>query len=243
MRSQESIAVTSSRPPDGRAVPATAAFASKTTLRAACVTAGVVSTVIALRTDAAIVNINLASAGFPFKDITGLNAGMTFGQSKVSVSNFVTNGRLEIFYNGTNGIGLDGDFDLQFAITGGTSSPRNYASGATIDSTATYSGTDTETFFYDGFSTPKTNVANFGAGSHVGFRFGSAGNFNYGYIEVRWTWTGTASTSTFELLSAAYESTANTAILAGATPIPAPSALALLALGGGAFRRARARAA
>jgi hypothetical protein len=77
----------------------------------------------------------------------------------------------------------------------------------------------------------------------MGFKFGSGSTWNYGYIEVLWTWGGTKSTSAFQLLSAAYESTANTAILAGAAPVPAPSVLALMALGGGAFRRARQRAA
>jgi len=219
------------------AVPAAKAFASKSILRAACVTAGVVM-VIALRADAAIVNINLASAGSGSTNITGANAGMTFGQSKVTVSSFVTGGDLDIFYNSTTGIGLDGDGNLRFAITGGTSSPRNYASGATIDSTATYSGVDTQTFFYNGVSTP-SNAADFGANRFMGFRFGSGVNYNYGYIEVLWTWTGTPSTSTFQLLSAAYESTVNQSIVAGgATPIPGAGGLmVLLALGGGAFRR------
>ena len=199
------------------AAPATTAFASKSILRAACVTAGLVM-VIALRADAAIVNINLASAGSGLTNITGPNAGMTFGQSKIVVNNLVTGGDLDIFYN-SSGIGLDGDAGLRFAITGGTSSPRNYASGATIDSTATYSGIDTETWFYKGGSTP-SNAADFGAGSFMGFRFGSGGNYNYGYIEVLWTWTGTPSTSTFQLLSAAYETTPNTAILASSSSAP-----------------------
>ena len=79
--------------------------------------------------------------------------------------------------------------------------------------------------------------ADFGAGSFMGFRFGTSGNYNYGYFEVTWD----SSNTTFQILSGAYESTANTGILAGATAAAVPgggvSAMALMALGGGAFRR------
>ena len=79
--------------------------------------------------------------------------------------------------------------------------------------------------------------ADFGAGSFMGFRFGTSGNYNYGYLEVTWD----SSNTTFQILSGAYESTANTGILAGATAAAVPgggvSAMALMALGGGAFRR------
>jgi hypothetical protein len=79
----------------------------------------------------------------------------------------------------------------------------------------------------------------------MGFRFGviGSGNFTYGYLEVTWN----SSTNTFQILSGAYESTVNQAILAGATggavPVPAASLLALMALGGNSFRRSRTRAA
>ncbi|MGA0287807.1 MAG: hypothetical protein ACO3QA_12350 [Phycisphaerales bacterium] len=79
--------------------------------------------------------------------------------------------------------------------------------------------------------------ADFGAGSFIAFRFGTSGNYNYGYLEVTWD----SSNTTFQILSGAYESTANTSILAGATAAAVPgggvSAMALMALGGGAFRR------
>jgi hypothetical protein len=70
----------------------------------------------------------------------------------------------------------------------------------------------------------------------MGFQFfGGAGNWYYGYLEVTWN----SSTNTFQILSGAYESTANAGILAGATAVPGAglSAMALMALGGGAFRR------
>ena len=221
--------------------PATPTSCSSPIRWSACLIAGLVSAVIAVQADAAIVTIDLASAGSGSTNITGFDAGMKFNDPKISVSDFVTGGTLEIFRS-QFGIGLEGDGDLMLAVTGGDSSPRNYASGATIDATATYSGNDAETLFYfDAMSTAgPSSAANFGAGSFMGFRFGNSGNHYYGYIEVLWTWTGDPSTSSFQLLSAAYESTANTGILAGgAAPVPgAGGLLTLMALGGGgAFRR------
>ena len=78
----------------------------------------------------------------------------------------------------------------------------------------------------------------------MGFRFGAAGNYNYGYLEVTWD----SATGNWQILSGAYESTVNAGILAGAgappaIPLPAASLLALMALGGNSFRRSRARSA
>jgi hypothetical protein len=110
----------------------------------------------------------------------------------------------------------------------------------TIDGSATWTGNATGTTFKYGSDTSP----DFGDGSFMGFRFGviGSGNFTYGYLEVTWN----SSTNTFQILSGAYESTANQAILAGATaavPVPAASLLALMALGGNSFRRSRTRAA
>ena len=119
--------------------------------------------------------------------------------------------------------------------------PLNLAHGSTIDSStpnAIYIPNRVYTLFKSG---PAVS-ASFGTGSFMGFRFGSGTNWNYGYLEVTWDSTN----NTFQILSGAYESTANTAILAGATaavPVPAASLLALMALGGNSFRRSRARAA
>lgn len=221
--------------------PATPTSCSSPIRWSACLIAGLVSAVIAVQADAAIVTIDLASAGSGSTNITGFDAGMKFNDPKISVSDFVTGGTLEIFWS-SFGIGLEGDGDLMLAVTGGDSSPRNYASGATIDATATYSGNDAETLFYfDAMSTAgPSSAANFGAGSFMGFRFGSSGNHYYGYIEVLWNWTGDPSTSSFQLLSAAYESTANTGILAGgATAVPGGTGLAALAFGAAGLRGRR----
>jgi len=73
--------------------------------------------------------------------------------------------------------------------------------------------------------------ADFGAGSFIAFRFGTSGNYNYGYLEVTWD----SSNTTFQILSGAYESDVNTAILAGATggaPVPGPAFIFRRASGG-----------
>ena len=191
--------------------------------------------------EGAVVTINLTNVGGT--NITGSCAGMSYGASAISISNWLGagTGGLDILRNWSY-IGLDGFNGLQFALSAfANSSPRNFALNAEIGATATWSSSASRTTFqapYLGSRSP-----DFGPGSFMGFRFGTTGNYNYGYIEVLWTGTGTASASTFQLLSAAYESTPNTAIAAGAAPVPAPSVLALMALGGGAFRRARQRAA
>jgi hypothetical protein len=72
----------------------------------------------------------------------------------------------------------------------------------------------------------------------MGFRFGSGGNLNYGWLEVTWDSTGSGQ---WQILSGAYESTINTAIVIPSANVPAPSPASLLALilGGAALRRWR----
>jgi hypothetical protein len=216
---------------------------------AAYLTAGVTgATMATAQSEAAVVAIDIGATGL---NITGANAGVANG-SKRTISNWlgVGTGTLEIYNNFDPGYGqlywgLDGDSAssaaLQFAVNGSSfARPRNFGAGVTIDGSATWTGSlnNTAFRFRNAYSTQYVSP-DFGAGSFMGFRFGTTGAYYFGYLEVTWT----SSTNTFQILSGAYESTVNTAILAGATPVPAPSALALLALGGGAFRRARARAA
>ncbi|MGA0420887.1 MAG: hypothetical protein ACO3P9_12790, partial [Phycisphaerales bacterium] len=190
--------------------------------------------------DAAIVMIDLTNVNG--QNITGANAGLSDG-NKHSISNWLGTGtgRLEIYSNYFNGDrywGLDGDDEagvfLDFAVNGSSfASPRNFGASTTIDGSSTWTGSANRTVFkYNSSTSP-----DFGAGSFMGFRFGSGSSWNYGYLEVTWNST----TNTFQILSGAYESTANTSILAGATAAAVPgggvSAMALMALGGGAFRR------
>jgi hypothetical protein len=191
--------------------------------------------------EAAVVAIDLTNLGSGI-NVTGANGGMG-GTTFRSIPNWLGSGTGTLkLYNGyasgpTSLRGLDGASGLYFAVgpNTGQAFPLNLAGNATINASLTFSDTGLETMF----TTGSYSTSSFGANSYMGFRFASGIDWNYGYLEVTWN----ASTATFQILSGAYESTVNTAILAGATPVPAPSALALLALGGGAFRRARARAA
>ena len=217
---------------------------------AAYLAAGVGSSMLATaEVEAGVVAINLSNVAG--NNITGNWAGGAFGDPTISISNWLGTGTgtFKVWRN-SSFIGITGYDELQFAVWGGPTRPWNFAAGESIRDNVTYNGSSARwqqggvTMFFEnygyGYYSP-----NFGAGSFMGFRFGSGSTWNYGYIEVRWTAALALSDSTFQLLSAAYESTVNTPIAAGAppTPIPAPSALALLALGGGAFRRARQRAA
>jgi len=211
---------------------------------------GVTGALMATATgEAAIVMIDLTNVNG--QNITGVNAGVSAG-NKITISNWLGagTGQLELCNSYSGYWGLDGDAysgnTLQFAVNGSSSSfasPHNFGAGATIDNSATWTGSaDRTTFRYVTSST--FTSPDFGAGSFMGFRFGTSGAYYFGYLEVTWN----ASTNTFQLLSGAYESTVNTAILAGATsggavPVPAASLLALMALGGNSFRRSRTRAA
>lgn len=210
--------------------------------------AGVAAALMATtHSGAAVVMIDLTNVnGY---DITGTNGGVGSGQT-VSIPDWLGagTGSLDI-RNGQSGMewglgGSAGATSLELATSSlllAPASPLNLAQGSTIDSStpnAIYIPNRVYTLFKSG---PAVS-ASFGTGSFMGFRFGSGTNWNYGSLEVTWDSTN----NTFQILSGAYESTANTAILAGATaavPVPAASLLALMALGGNSFRRNRARAA
>jgi hypothetical protein len=187
---------------------------------------------------AGIVTINLAAAGTNSVNITGLNAGKTFGSVKTEVPGFVGTTELEIFFQ-DNFIGLDPDNGLEFWTGSGASSPHRFGAGATIDGSfvGSWTGSDAYTVFYGNSSASP----NFDANSFIGFRFPSGGGFNYGYIEVLWNWTGTPSTSSFQLLSAAYEDQENTAIVTPGGSVPEPTSMAIFGLGalGMAYRARR----
>jgi hypothetical protein len=193
--------------------------------------------------EAAVVAIDLTNVNG--QNITGLNAGLSSG-GRLSIPNWLgpgTGGSITLSNNAIVGgyrfLGLAGGSGLGFAIGTRFASPFNFGAGTTIGPSTPVSSSSAESAFQYYNSGGSYTSPNFGAGSYMGFRFASGLDFHYGYLAVTWT----SSTNTFQILSGAYESQVNTEILAGATPVPAPSALALLALGGGAFRRARARAA
>jgi hypothetical protein len=80
--------------------------------------------------------------------------------------------------------------------------------------------------YYSGFASGPGGTHNAvapGTPAFVGFRFTSGGQVFYGWIQL------SVGPGSIDFISAAYENTPNTAILAGA--IPEPSSLAMLALG------------
>ena len=193
--------------------------------------------------EAAIVNIDITDtrgdgSTTTVDAINGPNGGAPQGGYS-SLSNWLAvGGGILLIANGTYGyygLGAGGSL-LQWALTSfGYNSPRNFAAATAIDSSAIFSNDTRYTHFSDGAN---SSSPAFGAGSYMGFRFGSNSNYNYGWLEV--TWDGSLN---FQILSGAYETTVNTAIAAGqgAPSVPAPSPASLLALivGGAALRRWR----
>lgn len=80
------------------------------------------------------------------------------------------------------------------------------------------------------------NVPTVATSGYVGFRFGTAGNFQYGWADI-----AVNSDYSITLRGFAFETVPNTAIAAGAIPEPATSALLLLGLGAGGLATYRAR--
>jgi hypothetical protein len=206
--------------------------------------------------EAAIVNIDLTDTrgdGIATTDdnVAGLNAGLSVGGTKaitdwlgagtgtlVLFSDFLNSGGYDYW-------GLDGNpnagFITQFSTAGSGASPTNFATGASINSAAGgWSDDSFKTLFRYDYAAGVTQSPDFGAGSYMGFRFGTGSNYYYGWLEV--TWSG--STQNWQILSGSYETTVNTAINAGqgAASVPAPSPASLLALivGGAALRQWRA---
>jgi hypothetical protein len=216
---------------------------------AAYLAAGVGLAGIASTADAAIVNINITDTRGDGNtttddDISGVNGNLTLGGDKL-ITNWLGVGSsnlklMNAFANrGYTYWGLGNDSTdataLYFAVTG-TASPQDFAAGDQIDASASWSNNRWQTVFQYDYQTTVTSP-DFNAGSYMGFRFGTVGNFNYGWLEV--TWDG--STENWQILSGAYESTVNTAIVIPGASVPAPSPASLLALivGGAALRRWR----
>jgi hypothetical protein len=185
--------------------------------------------------NAAVVNLDLGPSGY---NILGPNGGL--GSSTFRSVNYfpAAAGTVPSIYlhHDSTQAGISGVNQLWFAINGGVANPRRFVTGDTIDSTITSwsysSGSDSQ--FRNG-----ANVsANFGAGSYMGFSFYDYFGTYYGYIEVTWD----SSTDTFEILSAAYESTGGVGIVipaggGGGVPLPGAAGLAACGLLGLSRRR------
>ncbi len=189
-----------------------------------------------------IVMIDVSGSGFA---INQPNAGLATGSSRTIV-NFPTAGPALKLYNQMAAsyltIGMNGSGGLQFGITGGYHSMKKFSAGASIGSTSAtfFIGSPLYTAFANNRGAGWNTVGNFGTSDYIGFRFpGSGSDFYYGWLQTTWD----SATLTFQINSGAYQSTANTAILAGAA-VPEPGtltlgSLALLAGGGAAVRRYR----
>jgi hypothetical protein len=182
--------------------------------------------------EATPVIINLASAGSPGVNISGVNAGLPFGSNPTTFSKTVSNfpltggGTLTLMnYAGSAGsTGLSPSAGLTIAVNGGNASPHDFAYGAFIGGTSpgvTWSSDYKKTLFYQYYPGTATSP-NFGDGSYLGFKTSQG---NYGWLKA--TWDGT----NFQLYSGAYESVVGVSIKAGDTgssPVPEidPSGLA-----------------
>ena len=188
---------------------------------------------------AAIVNINIGPTGF---NIGEINGGLAL-DDYIGIDNFPISGNLLYLDNYNTYRGVSGNGALLFATGIDFATPVNFSLGASIDSTSTYSGGSFSVFEHLDYGTSTYDVSpDFGAGSYMGFQTSQG---NYGWLEVTWT----ASSQEFQILSGAYESTPNIAILAGAggpgpaaVPEPGTWAAAALLVGGAAFMRWRKRA-
>jgi hypothetical protein len=217
----------SSRQQDRAAARAARTSASRLTgYLAAGVGAGIVGTAPA---EAGVVQIDIGPSGF---NIGGINAGMVAEPYTVRNDFPLTGaGTLILSNGGYSQWGLGGGNYLAFAASGSAASPVRFTVGQTVSGSTAFQSSNSYTAFRDGSSVSP----DFGAGSYMGFR--TAQN-NYGWLEVTWV----AASDQFQILSGAYESTANTPIPIGAVPEPTTIALtgvAALALGAGAIRRAR----
>jgi hypothetical protein len=182
---------------------------------------------------AGVINIDLTG-------YTGDNGGAAVG-GFAQINPFGPSGTRLLIFNQYNTSGLYtglslGDGTAGIAASGTTflDTPNMFAGGATIDGAFIFASPFSATVF----SNPGRTAGNFGPNSFLGFKTASG---QYGYIEV--TWTG--STNTFQLISAAYESTPGVAIQTpgGQAPVPEPASamIASLFLGGAALKRWRSK--
>ena len=192
--------------------------------------AGITS--FAQNAQAALITIDIGPTGF---NIGGTNGGVAVGGVS-PVNGFpISNNDLTIYNNHFGSLsGLRSAAGLFFAAGAGKApaTPERFGPNATIGSSSSYEGQFNSLFkYFGGVVSP-----DFGPNSYMGFK---TQQNNYGWLEVTWT----ASSGQFQILSGAYESVANTPILAGAQPIPEPSTWAMMAIfaGGAAFAGWRRR--
>ncbi len=201
----------------------------KKTLLMLALVAGIAS--FAQNAQAELITINIGPTGF---NIGGINGGVSNNYREVA--DFPISGNsINVANNfaGLTGLATALFGGIGFAAGTNDATPVKFALNELIGSGSGYKNGN-ESWF----QVLSTVSPDFGAGSYMGFR--TAQN-NYGWLEV--TWTG--SSQQFQILSGAYESTPDVAILAGggAAPIPEPGTWAAMAIfaGGAAFAGWRRR--
>ena len=173
----------------------------------ASVGAGILGTQSA---EATPVQIDLAAAGNPGVNISGPNAGLSYGSKRVLNFPLSGGGTLNVF-RGTY-YGLYVSAGLKIAVDGGNASPHNFASGALIGGTSlgvTWSSDYKQTLFYQYYPGTKKSP-NFGADSYLGFKTSQG---NYGWLKATWN----RDSYNFQLYAGYYESVAGVSINAGQT--------------------------
>ena len=200
----------------------------KKTLLMLALAAGIAS--FAQNAQAELITINIGSTGF---NIGGINGGYPSDRSAI-ISDFPISENSFVLHNDFNGIltGLEGRGGFTFAAGLTAATPVKFSPNASIGSGSSYTS-GYNSLFKSGLSISP----DFGLGSYMGFQTSQG---NYGWLQVTWT----ASSEQFQILSGAYESRPNVAVLAGgAAPIPEPGTWAAMAnfAGGAAFAGWRRR--
>ena len=200
---------------------------------------GSLSLVATGKTNAEVIALNLSNLGSNNQNITGSNAGISYGRKTVNNVLGGTSGNWQVWNNTDyKGIGADSTSSSMsfFVTTTNNATPRRFVKDATIGFSTTskiLSSNFHRSLFYDAgalsqnFSSPN---------NYLGFYDSSVNK--YGWLQA--TWNG--DTKTFTFVAGAYENTPGASILAGAVPVPEPGtltlgSLALLAGGGAAVRR------
>jgi hypothetical protein len=192
---------------------------------------------------AAIVAFDLTSVGTPAVNITGANAGISFGTK--TVNNFFPSGGTGdlVLYRipfSTNWAGFGPTGGLKMAVTGGNVSAKAYSLNELIGPTGvTWSDTLAETLLNYAPGGTEQKRGNFS--DYIGFQSTVGADTYYAWMKVDWNNTAGLG-GVYEILSAAYETTPNLPIPAGSfTSVPGPLPLLGVAAAYAQSRRLRAR--
>ena len=201
---------------------------------------GSLSLVATGKTNAEVIALNLSNLGSNNQNITGSNAGISYGRKTVNNVLGGTSGNWWVWNNSVyKGIGADSTSSSMsfFVTTTNNATPRRFVKDATIGFSTTskiLSSNFHRSLFYEAGYTSSQAFSS--PNNYLGFYDSNVNK--YGWLQA--TWNGTS----FTFVAGAYENTPGVSIRAGAVPVPEPGtltlgSLALLAGGGAAVRRYR----